>query len=349
MLAKSTFALSIFWFCLIPALGGAQVYRITDLGTLPGGSFSYANSVNGFGQVVGTADIVTSAGHRVHGFLWTKPGGMQDLGTLPGSDEQEFSSWATGINDFGQVTGGSWQDLTSNNVFLWTESGGMENLFGTPSFNAFSASINDVGQIASTGGFFIPQAALWTSATGWQDLGGYISYAFGINILGQVVGQFELDSLSPSHAFLWTKDSGMQDLGTLAGGTESAANGINAFGQIVGWSNSRNGSATSHAFLWTKDRGMQDLGTLQGGTESAANGINAFGQVVGWSNSGHSSATSHAFLWTKRSGIRDLNNLIRAGSGWVLYNAAGINVWGRIVGYGTINGQEHAFLLTPKL
>ena len=338
-------ALCALLISFLAPLAGAQIYRIKDLGTLPSGSFSNANSLNAFGRVVGTADVVTSAGHRVHGFLWTKRGGMQDLGTLPGSNEQYFSSWATGINDFGQVTGGSWQDLTSNNVFLWTQSGGMQNLFGTPSFFAFPASINDVGQIASTGGFFIPQAALWTSAGGWQDLGGNVSYAFGINISGQVVGQAELDSLSPLHAFLWAKDNGMQDLGTLPGGTESSALGINVFGQVVGWSNSANGS--SHAILWTKDSGMQDLGTLPGGTESSANSINVFGEVVGWSNSANGSP--HAILWSKRSGLWDLNNLIRAGSGWVLYDATGINVWGQIVGSGIIHGQGHAFLLTPNL
>jgi probable HAF family extracellular repeat protein len=42
----------------------------------------------------------------------------------------------------------------------------------------------------------------------------------------------------------------------------------------------------------------------------------------------------------------DLNKLIPSGSGWALSSATGINISGQIVGNGTINGQQHAFLLT---
>jgi probable HAF family extracellular repeat protein len=56
----------------------------------------------------------------------------------------------------------------------------------------------------------------------------------------------------------------------------------------------------------------------------------------------------HAFLWTPAGGMKDLNNLIPAGTGWVLYWASGINVQGKITGYGILHGQYHAFLLTPK-
>jgi probable HAF family extracellular repeat protein len=40
--------------------------------------------------------------------------------------------------------------------------------------------------------------------------------------------------------------------------------------------------------------------------------------------------------------------MIPAGSGWVLIEAQGINASGQIVGMGTHNGQEHAYLLTPQ-
>jgi probable HAF family extracellular repeat protein len=56
-------------------------------------SWSYA--VNLFGQVVGAFDY----GAGYHAFLWTKTGGMQDLGSLDGD------SFATGINASGQVVG----------------------------------------------------------------------------------------------------------------------------------------------------------------------------------------------------------------------------------------------------
>ena len=47
--------------------------------------------------------------------------------------------------------------------------------------------------------------------------------------------------------------------------------------------------------------------------------------------------------------MEDLNDLIPAGSGWVLVEARGINYRGQIVGTGSINGHAHAFLLTPEI
>ncbi|MBV9274591.1 MAG: hypothetical protein JO333_11905, partial [Verrucomicrobia bacterium] len=54
----------------------------------------------------------------------------------------------------------------------------------------------------------------------------------------------------------------------------------------------------------------------------------------------------HAFLYTAGT-VQDLNNLLATNPGWILQTATGINNAGQIVGYGTINGQIHAFLLTP--
>ena len=51
--------------------------------------------------------------------------------------------------------------------------------------------------------------------------------------------------------------------------------------------------------------------------------------------------------WTKETGWLDLNNLIPKHSGWVLTVPYDINVWGQVSGYGLINGEPHAFLLTP--
>ena len=70
--------------------------------------------------------------------------------------------------------------------------------------------------------------------------------------------------------------------------------------------------------------------------------INSLGVVVGDSYTG---ANYHAFIFDTL--MRDLNDLIPAGSGWLLTNAQGINDSGLITGYGEINGQTHAFRLTP--
>lgn len=45
--------------------------------------------------------------------------------------------------------------------------------------------------------------------------------------------------------------------------------------------------------------------------------------------------------------MQNLNNLIPKDSGWQLVLPTAINNRGQITGQGTINGQSHAFLLTP--
>ena len=85
---------------------------MTDLGTLPGGTYSVAMGINARGDIVGVADTSGSANHA---FLYAN-GAMQDLGTLPGGVFSE----ALGINDKGDVVGDA---LTANGHFhavLWT-------------------------------------------------------------------------------------------------------------------------------------------------------------------------------------------------------------------------------------
>ena len=75
----------------------------------------------------------------------------------------------------------------------------------------------------------------------------------------------------------------MLDLGTLAGDAKSFAWGINAGGQIVGYSEASGG--TRRAFLYVAGSGMVDLNTRidpnDGWELLQASGINAAGQIVG--------------------------------------------------------------------
>ena len=131
----------------------------------------------------------------------------------------------------------------------------------------------------------------------------------------------------------------MTDLGTL-GGKSSRANGINALGAIVGAAEVKRG--TMHAFVY-KAGAMHDLGTL-GYPVSEARGINRRGQIVGdvWVTAD----VRHAFIY-EGGKMHDLNKEIDPHSGWLLSIAHAINNSGRIVGVGTIKGEEHGFLLVP--
>lgn len=86
---------------------------------------------------------------------------------------------------------------------------------------------------------------------------------------------------------------------------------------------------------------MTDLGSL-GGFLSTAYGINASGQVVGSSIT--LSNGLGAFFYSGGT-LLNLNSLLPTNSGWYLSRANAISDSGQIVGVGTINGRQHAFLL----
>jgi len=171
-------------------------------------------------------------------------------------------------------------------------------------------------------------------------LGGYYSFAYGINASGQVVGNSEIDfPPTPTHAFLWDEKEGMRDLGTL-GGRNSYAFSINSAGQVVGCSNTMSGE--THAFLWTRggDDGvsinaeMKDLGTLSGG-DSCAYGINDFGLIAGFSGFLYA---ERAVIWGTAGEIVDIAH----------GRATGINSLGQVAGAVTIRGTiTDAFLWDP--
>ena len=275
-------------------------------------------------------------------FVWTRKKGMQGLGTVgvgPDSDSAywcQIISYASGIDFLWQVVGtNDWSGNTYDNGFLWTHAGGMTLL-----------------------------------PLGFYDFWADVTYA--INNRGSIVGMGVNCCIMPpssGHAVLSTKSS-VINLGTLGGADPefeycSEATGINDVGRIVGWCtrspDTEDGTPclsaiSTHALLWTQDGSMQDLGTLPGDTSSQAYRINLFGKVIGISGNtfnwvyppGRPTLVGRPFVWTNKSGMQDLNTLIRPGSDWVLNSVSDINIWGQIVGSGSLNGQSHGFLLTPE-
>ena len=294
---------------------------ITDLGTF-GGNDSVASAVNNRGQVAGealntildpyTGTFLIPGATQVHAFRWTKSQGLQDLGTLGGTDSSAFE-----INERGQIAGWSFTNTTVNSTT------------GIPTLDPF---LWENGKMLDLG-----------------TLGGTLAKSFGLNNRGQVAGLSNMAGDLTCHPFLWDKTGGMQDLGTL-GGDSGFATWLNDAGEVVGVANLPGASgcdnpATHHAFLW-KNGVMADLGTVDGDPCSHAEGINSRSQVVG-----EGTDCSHelqAFLWEDGGPAVDLNTLIPHNPGLVLYEAFYVNDRGEIAALGTFsNGDVHAFVLRP--
>lgn len=176
-----------------------------------------------------------------------------------------------------------------------------------------------------------------------QNSAGNASRGFGINGSGVVVGDSTFDGKSESHAALFSHGVAT-NLGTLEkGGPFSRANGINAFGRVVGSASQTLDGNHSRAFVVstpTQFGFMTDLGTL-GGAYAQALGINDSGFVTGNSETGDAAA-SHAFLWSPKTKMRDLGTL----DGDFSYGTS-INLKNHVAGYSTINNVDdrvHAFL-----
>jgi probable HAF family extracellular repeat protein len=300
---------------------------ITDLGTLPEGGYeSAANAVNSRGQVAGYAmNTIPDSNSltifinymppstQVRAFLWDEKNGMQDLGTLGGTD-----ALAALINEPGQVMGWSYTSTTQSGScspfalgsFIWEKEKGMTNV---------------------------------------GSLGGTCTVAEDLNNRGQIVGYSLLTGDTFEHAFL-SQDGSIQDLGGSLGGDYTGADAVNDAGQVVGWAYLA-GNTLFHATLWTKVGEITDLGTVYTHGCAYASDVNKKGQVVGGSMS-HSGClnggdSTRAFLW-EDGAIFDLNTLIPHGSALHLLNANTINDRGEIAGTGAdASGNEHAFMLIP--
>ena len=125
----------------------------TDLGNLggttgqAGGNIAY--DLNNQGYVVGNSDLPGDT--TFHAFLWTKPTGIQDLGTLSG----DVYSTAISINGAGDVTGLSLDASFNPRAFLW-RNGKMHDLNtlivgNSPLYLLTGCSINSSGEITGLG------------------------------------------------------------------------------------------------------------------------------------------------------------------------------------------------------
>jgi probable HAF family extracellular repeat protein len=362
------------WMFAILALGQptfAEIYSVTDLGVLSGGTLSEGFGVNASGDVAG----YTTVGGSRQAFRW-QAGSMSmnpgaGLGTLGGAE-----SLGNGIDVDGRVAGSAKLPSGAFHAFLWD--GTMQDLDVLNTGTDIASEGNGIikqpsGSVLVVGTSYspsnvpnaflnqlaccfppqcIPQKCFRVStdivfnANKTQNS----SKAYAVNDSGHVVGVWNSTDTGGTggqdRAFYY-RDFADYDITTLGGlgGSTSQARAINTGNDIVGGATMA--SSLQHAVKWSgasfPPSAPVDLDSARPTLQSLALGINDSGRVVGWMDVG--GGTHHAFVSTG-SGLTDLNTLLPPMSGWVLQEAQGVNNAGQVTGFGTIGGQTHAFLLS---
>jgi probable HAF family extracellular repeat protein len=349
-------------------------YRVTDIGTLSGGSTSFGYDINNAGWIAASSNF--SGGTAQHAALWYK-GRMTDLGTLGGANSvpggpnaglEAFVDSETALADPNNEDMCAYGTHAQCVAAIWRD-GVLQPLPLLPGGNnSYAIGINDAGQVIGYAENDIPDECatpfqvrrfapvIWQPDGSIRQLsplpGDTVGFGFAINRSGQAVGGSGQcsDTVLPQfgapaapHGVLWDLDGSVSDLGNL-GGEFNAPSAINDSGDVAGASQLADGSL--HAYIWNRSKGMRDLGTLPGDFLSAVTccrTLNDNGQAVGISIGDNG---PRAVLW-ENGAATDLNG-ISPGSPLYLVFASGINARGQITGWGvTESGAVHGFLATP--
>jgi probable HAF family extracellular repeat protein len=342
-------------------VGGLQV-TLTDLGVLPGGTFSSGLAINNRGEAAGYANVLGTVTWEDVRPIWNASTGaiigMADNWDPASTAIPEFR------NDNGEMVGT--EVIFSGNLsrgVYWNSAGQAFGLPGLPwrdpSFgpvHVLGHGINNLGQMVggAKDGTEAPiglpshpmHAVLWQSKDaspqdlGFLGKGTYVDYseALGVNDSTHVVGVGAVGSVI--RGFLW-RNGTMVDLGALSGQVTSEAYAINNNGLIAGKSN-------FYPVIWRYDVAnassvptIQQLPIPPGFFSAQPTSVNASGDVAGYA--GSPSIDAHAVLWRNGQAI-DLG--IWPGGTYSVAN--GINNLGQIVGTGTVAGDnlDHALVWT---
>lgn len=337
-------ALTIPFFGCGGAGGGAPIrgqehasrpatYTVTDLGMLPGGTFSAAEYISNDGVIVGSSTDVDGNSHSV---MWAA-GQILDLSS-PGLGGPNSGAFGLGSNGrAGGFAESADSDPNNENFCDLSPPTGLKCLPFAWQKNIMTAlpllgGNNGEVNLGNSQGEFVGEAENGTTDPQCPST----AYPNGV---GPEVLDFE--------AVIWGPNPGqMRQLNPLFGDTVAEGFGINDKGQAVGVSGSCANTypppfaAGEHAVLWDADGSAHDLGNLGGtlnldvtGLGNVAFAVNSQSQVTGCSPvappSGSSLSTAfHAFFWTQKTGMQDLGTF----SGDVVSCGLNMNGLGVVVG-----------------
>ncbi len=262
------------------------------------------DDINDQGQIIGlyNYDCNVFGICSTRPFIWSPEDGTTNI-TI---NNVGHATWATGVNNNGQVVGitSLWGPIAG---FIWTATSGAINIgtLGGPYTEAYD--INDLGEVvgrgnAYAGDIYFYQAFIWKDGvmTNLGSLGGNTpSRAYAINNRGDIVG-VSVTSLGFDNITVWMNDTTprrMIDLG-IPGRTVNEAKeyDINDNDQVVGSipiSNCGTNYCGTMGFYWTESEGLSFMPDEYHYTDVA--GINNRGQMVGRTTHGsHINAT----MWT---------------------------------------------------
>lgn len=325
-------------------------YTITDLGAnvLPA-------HVNDGGAVVGKIASSLLDGHP-NAFYW-QSGTLRKLDALPGYTFAE-ANW---INDNGEIVGTSFGSANAEATEFVL--GGTDINLGIPPGGFYGGSeamsVNDSGEAVGTALHYSQEpAAPYVATFHGADSAVVISNApasggtaYAINDAGEIAGGFCCPYAFPdlnTQAFTYPPTTILTmppDAGEGATATD-----VNSLGDVVGYYGGLPASpqsATCCGFFMHEGNitELSDPTSPPGQGFLAAYALNDADWIVGSFGNSNGNAQAHAFVYVGK--VVDLNTLIPANCGWVLESASSINKSGQIVGYGTLNGALHGFLLTP--
>ena len=317
-----------------PANAQAPSYSIVELSGVP-------QRINNNGQVAGWVYV----GPDAHAAIYSN-GTWQDLG-VPAGDQL---STLFGINNAGAAVGYSFASLPGPDnrwqAIVAPANATAVQALSVISPDSFAYAINDSGAIAGCRNeyddvypdphrAFLYANGVVTNLHALLSTSPYdFTCAHDVNNAGVVVGEYQSAS-APQRGFLYRN-------GTVALLTQGStaylinANAVSNAGKVVGEGRLA-GFTADHAVVYDVATGViSSLGLeTTGAYNSRPNDVNTAGAVVGMMFLG---VGEHAFL-AASGHVTDLNDLLPAGTDWVLQEAVSINDAGQIVGRGYLTSS----------